>query len=234
MLFRLTRDRRHVALPLLDHRSTQTTGGWGTATPGSAPTESPRGRSAFGGTGVIADADGAALVAECSARDEYRADDEDQGDAPGGVISTAILNGSEFVPTADRACTPFAPNTSPRRLEAPLITCGCCMKFPWQLTQPSSFTNRLTLSRSPNCCFNVESMVIATSRDASAPWSTVKSLPTYMWHIDHGFAFLCCVCLQLPTFPVTKDPSGRSGGCPAGDANYQLIVHVTGSVLTQV
>lgn len=64
-------------------------------------------------------------------------------------ISTDTPSGRALVPTADLACVPFSPNTSPRRLEHPLITMGCSVKPSTQLTKPTSFTIRLTRSRSP-------------------------------------------------------------------------------------
>lgn len=39
-------------------------------------------------------------------------------------ISTAMLLGREFMPTADLACFPFSPNTATIRSENPLITLG--------------------------------------------------------------------------------------------------------------
>ncbi len=39
--------------------------------------------------------------------------------------STAEPRGSSARPTADRACLPTSPNTSPRNFDEPSITCGC-------------------------------------------------------------------------------------------------------------
>ena len=72
-------------------------------------------------------------------------------------ISTATFSGSEFVPTALRACFPFSPNTSIIKSEQPLTTAGCWEYPSMQLTSPKSFT-KLTLSiLSPKWCFNVAS-----------------------------------------------------------------------------
>src|ERR1041385_5317341 len=60
-------------------------------------------------------------------------------------ISTAILLGSELIPTAERACLPFSPNTSTIRSENPLMTAGCLSNVGTQLTIPNTFTIRFTL-----------------------------------------------------------------------------------------
>ena len=74
-----------------------------------------------------------------------------------------MFTGSEFVPTAERACLPFSPNTSTSRSEAPLMTCGCSWKGYAQGTRPISVTIRRTLSRSPTRALSEPSNPIATS-----------------------------------------------------------------------
>src|SRR5204863_9247563 len=82
-------------------------------------------------------------------------------------ISTAIFFGREHIPTAERACLPFSPNTSTKRSEHPLITCGCCSKVGIAFTIPSTFTIRFTLLRSPICAFSVDSSEIPVNLAAS-------------------------------------------------------------------
>ena len=64
-------------------------------------------------------------------------------------ISTENPSGREFTPTAARAWTPFSPNTFFIRSEQPFMTKGCWVKSIVQLTNPVSFTNCVTLFKSP-------------------------------------------------------------------------------------
>lgn len=66
------------------------------------------------------------------------------------LTRTGTFSGRAFVPTAERECTPAAPNNFPRKSEHPLITAGCCSNPSTQFTNPTSFTIRLILSRSPS------------------------------------------------------------------------------------
>jgi len=71
-------------------------------------------------------------------------------------ISTGTCRGSEFVPTAERACVPRSlPKTSTSTLLHPLMTSGCSAKLSMQLTKPTILTMRLTLSKSPTAAFSV-------------------------------------------------------------------------------
>src|SRR5262245_57785547 len=93
--------------------------------------------------------------------------------------STAMLPGSEPMPTALRAPTPASsPKTSAISSEKPLITCGWSLKSGVQLTMPSVLTNRLTLSSEPSVSRTVARMLRPTRRAASLPCSSVRSAPT--------------------------------------------------------
>ena len=57
--------------------------------------------------------------------------------------STGTSSGSAATPTADRACLPASPNTSPSSSEAPLATLGCAVKSGVDATKTTTLTTRL-------------------------------------------------------------------------------------------
>lgn len=94
--------------------------------------------------------------------------------------SVAIPKGSEFIPTADRACMPrVGPKISTNKSEAPLITAGCCSKSAVQWTMPTTLTIRINLDQSPfsSWCMVFRSCM-AQSLAAVYPSSTDKSFPS--------------------------------------------------------
>src|SRR5262245_7532347 len=79
-------------------------------------------------------------------------------------ISTGMPLGSDPIPTAERACRPFSPNTSINRSEQPLMTNGWSSKSVVALTIPRTLTTRLTRRSVPSSCFITASNINPVSR----------------------------------------------------------------------
>src|ERR1700722_15835782 len=93
--------------------------------------------------------------------------------------STATLPGSAAMPTAERACLPASPNTSPISSEHPFTTCGWSVKSGVELTKPTSLTQRTTRSRSsPSAAFTCVNRLRPHSRAACLPSSSEISRPS--------------------------------------------------------
>ncbi len=82
------------------------------------------------------------------------------------------------MPTAERACRPFSPNTSTIRSEKPLMTLGWSPKLSTAFTMPRTFTTRFTLSRLPSAVRAEPSRLMPTSRATLYASSVDMSRPT--------------------------------------------------------
>ena len=69
-------------------------------------------------------------------------------------ISMGTPSGRLVTPTAERACTPRSPKTSPSKFEHPLRTDGSAVNESGQAMYPLTLTTRFTLSRSPTTPFS--------------------------------------------------------------------------------
>ncbi len=119
-------------------------------------------------------------------------------------ISTVIFPGRELKPTAERACRPVFPKTCIIRSEQPLITVGCSVKSGAAFTMPRSFTIRSTRSRSPRNC----SMTAMSTRPVRRASRQASSQLT-----------------SMPTLPVDRVPSARSGPWPDRKSSPPYRLH---------
>ena len=106
--------------------------------------------------------------------------------------STGEFRGSSETPTAERACAPLSPNTSPNSSEAPLMTPGCPSKSLADATNPTTLTTRTTASMPTRAC---------TAASAFNPQSRASSLAS-------------SALTSAPTLPVASSAPARIGNCP--------------------
>ena len=95
-------------------------------------------------------------------------------------ISTEILSGRAFDPTANRACLPLSPNILTNKSDAPFMILGWSVKLSLQLTKPPSFKKLSNLSQSP--FMDVLRAAIILMQQVSAafiPSSSEISTPTF-------------------------------------------------------
>src|SRR5439155_612843 len=111
----------------------------------------------------------------------------------------------------ERACLPIAsPKTWTMRSEKPLITFGWSPKSSAELTMPSTFTTRFTLSRPPSCVRVVASSASPTVRATWYASSTVGSRPT-LRQATHGGGGLAGPATDEATRACLGPPTVHAG-----------------------
>src|SRR5688572_7238030 len=93
-------------------------------------------------------------------------------------ISTAMLEGSDCMPTAERAPRPASPKASTIRSEKPFTTRGWSLKSSVACTIPRIRTKRLTRDSSPMAALIVASMHSPTRSAERTPCSSVTPAPS--------------------------------------------------------
>src|SRR5687767_13857863 len=93
-------------------------------------------------------------------------------------ISTAMLEGSDAMPTAERAPRPPSPKATTIRSENPLMTLGWSLNSGVACTIPRIRTKLLTRDSSPTAALMVASMQSPTFCAERTPCSSVTSAPS--------------------------------------------------------